>query len=107
MRSRVRDSEPSLRGEIEYLLSNRAPDFDRGEQVGTAWTAKAIAEELGAELDEVKAELRSLREEGVVTIRQLRSGHVLWKLTDIHHDKWQAFAGPGAALGSRVALQRF
>jgi hypothetical protein len=98
MRARVRDSEPSLRGEIEYLLNNREPDFERGENVGTAWTARAIAKELDASLVEVQAELTSLRKEGIVTIRQPRSGDVLWKLTDQHHDKWQAFAGPGAQL---------
>lgn len=107
MRPRTRDSEPSLRGEIEYLLQHREPDFDRGEQVGTAWTAKAIAAELDASPKTVWKELMALKEEGRVTVRQLRSGHVLWKLTDIHHEKWQAFAGPGAQLGLRVALQSY
>lgn len=107
MRTRVRDSEPSLRGEIEYLLEHREPDFDRGEQTATAWTAKAIAEELGASVKAVSRELTLLRQEGKVTIRVLRSGHVLWKLVDVHHEKWQAFAGPGARLGLRVALQSF
>lgn len=104
MRARPRDAEPSLRGEIEYVLEHREPDFYRGEQVGTAWTVDALAAELGAKPKDVRRELYALRQEGKVTVRQLRSGHILWKLIDIHHDKWQAFAGPGA-LGSRVALQ--
>ena len=98
MSARARTSEPSLRGEIEYLLRNRAPDFERGEMVGTAWTVAAIADELAVDPSEVRPELQNLRREGRVTTRRHRSGVVLWKLTDDLHDKWQAFAGPGARL---------
>lgn len=98
MSARARTSEPSLRGEIEYLLQNRAPDFERAELVGTAWTVEAIAEELAADPSAIRSELQKLRREGRVTIRRHRSGVVLWKLTDDLHDKWQAFAGPGARL---------
>lgn len=94
-----RSFEPDLRGEIEYLLQNRAPDFERGENVATAWTVDALAEELGADAKDVQHELRELRKEGRVTIRVMkRTGVVLWKLTDDLHDKWQAFAGPGVRL---------
>jgi hypothetical protein len=92
----MRDSEPTLRGEIVYLLQNREPDFERGSMVGTAWTVEAIAEEIDSPVEDIQAELTQLKSEGVVTYRRPRSGHVLWKLTDQHHDKWQAFAGPGA-----------
>lgn len=95
MRPRTRDSEPSLRGEVEYLLEHKEPDFERGVAVATAWTARALANELSVSLREIAPVLRELRQEGRVTIRKLRSGEVLWKLTDIHHEKWQAFAGPG------------
>jgi len=98
MRSVARTSEPSLRGEIEYLLANREPDFDRGECVGTAWTVEAIADELREDPEAIRTELQKLRREGRVTYRRPRSGHVLWKLTDDLHDKWQAFTGPGARL---------
>jgi hypothetical protein len=95
MSARAHASEPDLRGEIEYLLQNRAPDFERGEHVATAWTVPAIATELGASRKAVALELRKLRTEGRVTIRIMkRTGEVLWKLTDDLHDKWQAFAGP-------------
>lgn len=107
MRPKARNSEPELRGEIEYLLEHKEPDFERGEQVGTAWTAEAIADELAEPVKDVKRALRELHEEGKVIIRRLRSGHILWKLPDVNHDRWQAFAGPGAKLGLRVALQRF
>lgn len=93
---RVRDSEPSLRGEIEYLLQNRQPDFERdGECVGTAWTAEAIATEIDAEVPAVTRELHTLMQEGRVTFRRPRSGHTLWKLTDDLHAKWQEFSGKG------------
>jgi hypothetical protein len=100
MSKRVRGPEPSLRGEIEYLLQNRAPDFEREcALVGTAWTVKAIAEELGQDTeagrDAIQRELYSLSQEGRVTYRRHRSGKTLWKLTDDLHEKWQAFAGNG------------
>lgn len=99
MRAKARDSEPSLRGEIEYLLQNREPDFERGDTVGTAWTVQAIADELDASPREIQRELTDLRKEGRVTIRVMRrTGVVLWKLTDDLHERWQAFAGPGARL---------
>jgi biotin operon repressor len=94
MRTNVRNSEPTLRGEIEYLLQNRAPDFERDcALVGTAWTAEAIAEELSASTKAVQRELQILQREGRVTTRRPRSGHTLWKLTDDLHEAWQAFAG--------------
>lgn len=94
MTRNVRDSEPSLRGEIEYLLQNREPDFERDcALVGTAWTVEAIAEELGASKKAVQLELSKLHREGRVTTRRPRNGLVLWKLTDDLHEAWQAFAG--------------
>jgi hypothetical protein len=93
-----RTTEPDLRGEIDYLLQNRAPDFERGEMVGTAWTAYAIAHELGVTEKEVRRELTLLHQEGRVTYRRDRSNKTFWKLTDDLHEKWQAFAGPGVRL---------
>jgi len=94
MRTRVREPEPSLRGEIEYLLEHREPDFDRGEDVATAWTAEALAEELGAKTQNVRRVLTELVEAGIATFRQHRpTGAMLFKLKDIHHDRWQEFTG--------------
>jgi hypothetical protein len=93
-RTNARDAEPTLRGEIVYLLQHRLPDFERGENVATAWTVKAIADEIDASVEDVQSELSTMQTEGVVTTRRPRTGHVLYKLTDSNHDKWQAFSGP-------------
>ena len=103
---KARDSEPTLRGEIEYLLEHREPDFERGEAVATAWTVAALAEELGEDAADVRTALRELIQEGRVTTRRPRSGEVLYKLTDIHHDKWQAFSGPGRHHSTQNPLTR-
>ena len=87
-------SEPSLRGEIEYLLGNRQPDFERDcALVATAWTVEALAEELRADPQDIQQELYKLMQEGRVLFRMPRSGERLWKLTDDNHQRWQAFSG--------------
>lgn len=96
MSQRGNTSEPSLRGEIEYLLNNRMPDAERDcAMIGTAWTLEAIAQELGADPEAVHRELNGLQREGRVHTRRPRSGEVLYKLTDDLHDQWQVFSGAG------------
>lgn len=99
----ARTPEPDLRGEIEYLLANRGPDFERGHTVATAWTVEAIAKAVDASRSAVKRELEQLVKEGRITSRLHRpSGKVLWKLTDEYDVRWAAFAGPAA----RIDFQR-
>jgi hypothetical protein len=84
----------SLRGEIENVLRRKIG------KVPVAGTAKWIAIELVGEtfassvtpahIRAVESVLKELAREGRVTTRLIyRSGELVWKLTDKHHNKWQ------------------
>jgi hypothetical protein len=86
----------ALRGEIENVLARKI------DGVPVAGTVPWLTAELGgtgqAAESMVLTELVALQREGRVTIRRLKSGHTVWKLTDEHFTKWQALAGPHANL---------
>jgi hypothetical protein len=85
-----------LRGEIENVLARKI------DGVTVAGTVTWLTTELGGSgkgaLDAVGTELIRMQQDGLVTVRQLKSGEWLWKLTDKHFTKWQALAGPQANL---------
>ena len=46
----------------------------------------------GAACERVGQVLTQMQAEGLVTTRRLRSGEMVWKLTDKHHKAWQALS---------------
>lgn len=78
---------PLLRGELVSVL-----------QGATAGTPRWIADQLKAPVKLVRDLLETMRREGLVTTRVLRSGEVLWKLTDRSHSRWAALAGPSTPI---------
>lgn len=86
----------ALRGWIENVLRRKI------DGTPVAGTVEWLTTELGGTGNNavrmVGAELIRMQQDGLVSVRQLRSGELLWKLTDTHFTKWQALAGPHANL---------
>lgn len=91
----------ALRAEVVDVLARKV------DGVQVAGTVRWLAAELGGTTPQalgfVAAVLQDLQREGLVTTRTLRSGEVLWKLTDKHHAKWQEIRTSlaGASAGQR------
>lgn len=78
----------ALRGEIEKVLSQK---IGKTPISGTlAWLTAELGGSGPAALSAVSAVLAEMQDAGRVTTRRLKSGPLVWKLTDKHHAAWAA-----------------